>query len=228
MPARMWRHGIHSFLELLRHRVPDLLDHMLAFVYLAYSMLTLEMESAPPLEETWIESLGNLARYSIAVAEADLRDREVWLRVSRMWYRMAVDQKLDTRSIPPPLAVLVRLDGELLESKQDLRRRNTSSNDNVDQHCSTPRVRVENIVTHPSASDENDANCTRAHSTEYFKQGSSHLATGQAMCPQRAGENRTDSSRQIERRIKRQRENCCCSLRCQNSCTKRTQNMSRN
>ncbi|KZL73622.1 TPR-like protein [Colletotrichum tofieldiae] len=35
MPARMWRHGIHSFLELLRHRLPASLEHMLAFIYLA-------------------------------------------------------------------------------------------------------------------------------------------------------------------------------------------------
>jgi len=31
MPARLWRHDIHSFLVLLRNRLPDLLDHMLAF-----------------------------------------------------------------------------------------------------------------------------------------------------------------------------------------------------
>ncbi|KAI9865736.1 MAG: hypothetical protein M1813_002194 [Trichoglossum hirsutum] len=41
MPARMWRHGIHSFLELLRHRLPDSPEHMLAFIYLAYSMMAL-------------------------------------------------------------------------------------------------------------------------------------------------------------------------------------------
>ncbi|GKU10969.1 unnamed protein product, partial [Fusarium langsethiae] len=32
MPARMWRHGIHSFLELLRHRLPASLEHMLTFL----------------------------------------------------------------------------------------------------------------------------------------------------------------------------------------------------
>ena len=32
MPARMWRHGIHAFLELLRHRLPESLEHMLSFV----------------------------------------------------------------------------------------------------------------------------------------------------------------------------------------------------
>jgi hypothetical protein len=56
MPARMWRHGIHSFLEPSRHRLPDSLDHMLAFVYLTYSMMALK-ESVPSFEETWIECL---------------------------------------------------------------------------------------------------------------------------------------------------------------------------
>jgi hypothetical protein len=44
MPARMWRHGIHSFLELLRHRLPDSLEHMLTFVHLAYSMVALRKD----------------------------------------------------------------------------------------------------------------------------------------------------------------------------------------
>jgi len=41
MLARMWRHGIHSFLELLRHRLPASLEHMLKFLYLAYSIIAL-------------------------------------------------------------------------------------------------------------------------------------------------------------------------------------------
>ena len=70
MPARMWRPGIHSFLELLRHRLPVSLDHMLSFVYLAYSMMALHMKSVPSFEETWIECLGDLARYRMAIEEA--------------------------------------------------------------------------------------------------------------------------------------------------------------
>jgi hypothetical protein len=92
MPARMWRHGIHSFLELLRHRLPDSLDHMLAFVYLAYSMMAPLMESVPSFEETWIECLGDLARYRMAIKEADLRDRKVWSGVARMWYNKAANK----------------------------------------------------------------------------------------------------------------------------------------
>lgn len=33
IPTQMWRHGIHSFLELLRQRVPQSLDYRLAFVH---------------------------------------------------------------------------------------------------------------------------------------------------------------------------------------------------
>jgi hypothetical protein len=108
MPARMWRHGIHSSLELLRHRLPDSLDHMLAFVYLAYSMMALLMESVPSFEETWMECLGDLARYRMAIEEADLRDREVWSGVARMWYNKAADKSPNVGRIQHHLAVLAR------------------------------------------------------------------------------------------------------------------------
>ena len=58
MPARMWRNGIHAFLELLRQQLPESYDHMLAFVYVAYSMMALLLESVESFEETWIECLG--------------------------------------------------------------------------------------------------------------------------------------------------------------------------
>src|SRR5271170_3783115 len=108
MPARMWRHGIHSFLELLRHRLPSSLDHMLAFVYLAYSMMAVLMESVPSFEETWIECLGDLARYRMAIEEADDRDREIWSGVARMWYDKAVDRSPNVGRIQDHLAVLSR------------------------------------------------------------------------------------------------------------------------
>ncbi|KIW76073.1 hypothetical protein Z517_10818 [Fonsecaea pedrosoi CBS 271.37] len=108
MPARMWRHGIHSFLELLRHRLPHSLEHMLSFVYLAYQMMGLLMESVPAFHETWIECLGDLARYRMAIEEADLRDRETWSNVARMWYQKAADRSPDTGRIQHHLAVLAR------------------------------------------------------------------------------------------------------------------------
>ncbi|KAI1207655.1 uncharacterized protein F4807DRAFT_434051 [Annulohypoxylon truncatum] len=47
MPTKLWRHGIHSFLELLRQRLPDSLDCMLTFIQLAYSMMALLYETVP-------------------------------------------------------------------------------------------------------------------------------------------------------------------------------------
>jgi len=52
MPARMWKHGIHSFLECLRHRLPESSEYMLAFFYLAYQMMGLLYETVPSFENT--------------------------------------------------------------------------------------------------------------------------------------------------------------------------------
>ena len=108
MPARMWRNGIHAFLELLRKQLPDSYDHMLAFVYIAYSMMTLLKESVPSFLETWIECLGDLARYRMAMEEKDVRDRETWSNVAQMWYNKAADRSPNVGRIQHHLAVLAR------------------------------------------------------------------------------------------------------------------------
>ncbi|KAI1286610.1 hypothetical protein F5Y03DRAFT_380589 [Xylaria venustula] len=108
MPARMWRHGIHSFLELLRHRLPGSLEHMLTFIYLAYSMVALLYETVPAFEDTWIECLGDLGRYRMAVEDEDIRDREVWTSVSRYWYSKASDKAPTTGRLYHHLAILAR------------------------------------------------------------------------------------------------------------------------
>jgi hypothetical protein len=108
MPARMWRHGIHSFLELLRHRLPESLDHMLTFIYMAYSMMALLYETVPAFEDTWIECLGDLGRYRMAIEDDDIRDREVWTAVSRHWYSKASDKAPTTGRLYHHLAILAR------------------------------------------------------------------------------------------------------------------------
>lgn len=108
MPARMWRHGIHSFLELLRHRLPLSLDHMLAFIYLAYSMMALLYETVPAFEDTWIECLGDLGRYRMAIEDDDVRDREIWTNVARHWYSKASDKSPATGRLYHHLAILAR------------------------------------------------------------------------------------------------------------------------
>lgn len=69
MPARMWRHGIHAFLEVLRVRRPHSQEYMLSFIGLAYQMMTLLYETVKLFEDTWIECLGDLARYRMAIEE---------------------------------------------------------------------------------------------------------------------------------------------------------------
>lgn len=108
MPARMWRHGIHSFLELLRHRLPASLEHMLAFIYLAYSTMALLYETVPAFEDTWIECLGDLGRYRMAIEDDDLKDREVWTTVSRGWYSKASDKAPTIGRLYHHLAILAR------------------------------------------------------------------------------------------------------------------------
>ncbi|KAK0737508.1 hypothetical protein B0T21DRAFT_383465 [Apiosordaria backusii] len=108
MPARMWRHGIHSFLELLRHRLPASLEHMLMFIYLAYSMMALLYETVPAFEDTWIECLGDLGRYRMAIEDDDIRDRETWTAVSRHWYSKASDKAPTTGRLYHHLAILAR------------------------------------------------------------------------------------------------------------------------
>ena len=108
MPARMWRHGIHSFLELLRHRLPHSFEHMLTFIYLAYSMMALLRDTVPTFEDTWIECLGDLGRYRMAIEDDDIRDREVWTNVSKHWYSKSSDKAPTTGRLYHHLAILSR------------------------------------------------------------------------------------------------------------------------
>lgn len=108
MPARMWKHAIHSFLEVLRHHMPKAIDYMLHFIYLAYSMMALLYETVPAFEDTWIECLGDLARYRMAIEEEDMRDRETWGGVARFWYGKASDKNPGVGRLYHHLGILAR------------------------------------------------------------------------------------------------------------------------
>ncbi|KAF7588023.1 hypothetical protein BBP40_006402 [Aspergillus hancockii] len=110
VPARMWRYGIQTFLDLLHRRLPGSLEHMLTFIYLAYSMLTLLLETVPAFEETWIECLGDLSRYGVVIEERGLLDHEIWVGIARYWYNKAVDKNPDVGRIQHHLGVLARPD----------------------------------------------------------------------------------------------------------------------
>ena len=108
MPTRMWRHGIHAFLEVLRHKLPESMEHMLAFVYIAYSMMALLYETVPAFEDTWIECLGDLGRCRMAIEDDEPRDREVWSNVARFWYNKAADNSPRVGRLYHHLAILAR------------------------------------------------------------------------------------------------------------------------
>ncbi|KAL3463993.1 hypothetical protein BJX64DRAFT_276178 [Aspergillus heterothallicus] len=110
MPARLWRHGIQALLELLRRRLPGSSEFMLTFIHLAYSTMTLLLETAPAFEDSWIECLGDIARYRMLVEEADFREQEVWVRIARYWYNEAADKNPGVGRIQHHLAVLGRPD----------------------------------------------------------------------------------------------------------------------
>ncbi|KAM3064634.1 hypothetical protein ACMFMF_011878 [Clarireedia jacksonii] len=92
----------------LRHRLPASLDHMLAFIYLAYSMMALLYETVPAFEDTWIECLGDLGRYRMAIEDDDIRDREVWTGVAHHWYSRASNKAPTTGRLYHHLAILAR------------------------------------------------------------------------------------------------------------------------
>lgn len=63
MPERMWRHGIHSFLEILRFQLPDCEETTWYFIHLSYLMLALLDETVPQFQLTWVECKADVARY---------------------------------------------------------------------------------------------------------------------------------------------------------------------
>jgi rRNA-processing protein FCF1 len=80
IPSRLWATGFHVMLERLRHALPSapaaaathaaLLDHLTEFIYFAYAFYSnlLEAETFRTFRGAWIENLGDLARYRMAVA----------------------------------------------------------------------------------------------------------------------------------------------------------------
>ncbi|KAL6717752.1 hypothetical protein ACLMJK_003837 [Lecanora helva] len=108
MPTRLWRHGIHAFLEVLRHRLPESIEHMLAFIYIAYSMVALLYETVSAFEDTWVECLGDLGRYRMAIEDDEPRDREIWNNVAKFWYHKASDKTPSIGRLYHHLAVLAR------------------------------------------------------------------------------------------------------------------------
>lgn len=71
--VRLWTFGFHKLLESLRHSSftsPLALEHLQDVIYYAYTFYTglLEEPTLNPFKAGWLEALGDLARYRMAVA----------------------------------------------------------------------------------------------------------------------------------------------------------------
>ncbi|KAJ5195756.1 DNA/RNA-binding domain E.t1.c1-type [Penicillium cf. viridicatum] len=108
--ARMWRYGVLSFLDQLRLKTPDSTEYMHDFIYFSFSIISCLLECVPDLRETWVECLGDLARYRMAVEEIDKKDREFWIGISKYWYNQDPDRSAENGRIQHHLAVLARPD----------------------------------------------------------------------------------------------------------------------
>lgn len=67
MPTRMWRHGISSFLDVLRHSPSDTsgsrLDSILEFLQYARSMMVSLQKSLPSMSDDWAKTLDALQEF---------------------------------------------------------------------------------------------------------------------------------------------------------------------
>jgi len=89
MPARLWRNALCSPLELLRCHLPSSREYMRTFIYFAYPMMTLFLETVPRYQDTWIECLGHLGIYRMEVENDDPYERSIWAGITQSWYCMA-------------------------------------------------------------------------------------------------------------------------------------------
>lgn len=82
IPARLFRYGIHGFLKVLRKYLSQTLQHTQYFLNLAYSLMGVLYETVPAFRDTWVECLGDLARYWWALC---LEDEDSNKRVRKQW-----------------------------------------------------------------------------------------------------------------------------------------------
>ena len=49
-------------------------------------------KTVPTFEDTWVECLGDLGRYRMAIEDDDIRDRDIGAGVARFWYSKATEK----------------------------------------------------------------------------------------------------------------------------------------
>ncbi|RPB20012.1 hypothetical protein L211DRAFT_578231 [Terfezia boudieri ATCC MYA-4762] len=68
---------------------------MRTFIFLVYSIMSLLYETVPAFEDTWIQYLGDVGRYRMAIEceDSERKDWSHWTNVSRSSYSEAADKK---------------------------------------------------------------------------------------------------------------------------------------
>ncbi|GLI74851.1 hypothetical protein PoHVEF18_003099 [Penicillium ochrochloron] len=108
MPARMWRFGIDLLLDLLRRKYPGSLDYIRKFIDGAFPVIAQLHESTRAFREIWIECLGDLARYRMALEESEFRTH--WAGIAEWWYNKFADLSPEEGRIQHHLGILARPD----------------------------------------------------------------------------------------------------------------------
>jgi hypothetical protein len=106
MLSRIWRHGIQALLDILLHRA-ELRNFLISHIYLAYQVMALFYETIPRFLDCWIECLGDLARYRMAI-EGDQEKHTHWAGVAEEWYLKASNRHPYIGRLYHHLAILSR------------------------------------------------------------------------------------------------------------------------
>lgn len=114
MPARWWKHSVQTYLEVLLHRLPVSLEHMIRFIYEAMSMTMLFLETVgnhnQNLKETYSECMGDLCRYRMAIEDDSVHDREHFTEQAKYWYQYSQDLQADAGRLSHHMGTLARGD----------------------------------------------------------------------------------------------------------------------
>ncbi|KTW28179.1 hypothetical protein T552_02038 [Pneumocystis carinii B80] len=86
IPARLWKNSIYAYLEILRSQLPYTIEHLISYILFSYSQITVLLETASTFKNEWMECLGDLARYRMAIEEIDMKTKNHWSNISKYWY----------------------------------------------------------------------------------------------------------------------------------------------
>ncbi len=86
--SRLWRHGIANYLDLLQSMLPavEAEEYMMSHIYFSYTLAAKLLIVVPDMKYEWIQYLGDLSKYRIALEPQDSPSREVWSETARGWF----------------------------------------------------------------------------------------------------------------------------------------------